>query len=554
MGHLRKTRRNLIAGLPSRRGATEYNTVFLIFDIWQSNSVGRATSQRLIQLTEEKEVPDGVKIFFKPDYAVTDNGAFETIQEGSTNTREPDQAAVSYSGSYGMLAARLKRLTPDNTVYVCMMGDGGTALKQNLTSPDWAPTSSGECFQIATEYYYAQAYADVQTAEPGKTIIPIIMLHGGETDATDNTATSEFAVNFPVLITALRASHASLTNALLIITKIYYLLTANETTINAVFQAYADANSSLVKIVDISDINRKVDLTVPEQGGVATAGADDEHTSYLGQRAKADRAYTHIKAKYAPGVDDSEYEDYVFDVSTISPNGIWLPFSRDNVTIGTNSTITGVINKLDTGVFSSITGSPKFKTGRRRGCISHLASSTNRINTSAAIGTTLINGSFSFSFFIKPRDGRPAANQYILHDIQNTGAANNSRVAFLLETTGKIQAFIAISGTAVTGQTANAIFTDSNQTEEKHIAVTFTNGGLIRIYVDGVLQTLDATNSGNIAALDLTAYLNDTNAFTVNARKTGAGTWDSNYIGGMRHLTCQPVVYSLADISNLMRN
>jgi hypothetical protein len=530
------------------------NTVFLVFDIGQSNSIGRATSQRIIQLTADKEAPNGIKIFYKPDYTSTDNGVFQVLQEGSLNTREPDQAAISFSGAYGMLAARLKRLTPDNYVYVVAAGDGGTAIKQNLTSPDWAPASSGECFQRATEYYYSQAYADVQSENPGKTIIPIICWHQGESDAADNTATTEYATNFAAFVTALRASHSSLADAMLIITKLYYQISANETTINNVFQTYADANSSLVKIVDISDQPRKQDLTVAEQGGIAGANGDDEHTSYLGQAAKADRSYTHVKTRYAPNVDDSEIQSFTFNVGTISSTGFWLPFDRSTVTIGTNSTITGVTNSLSTGTFSTITASPKFKLAERHGSLATLASTTPRIACTAAIGNTLIDGSFSWSAFVKPRDGNPSAANTLWYDIANVSSVNNSRAYVLITTTGKVQAAIAISGTLVTATTASAVWADGNVLDEKHIAVVWPQGGTIQIYVDGVLQSLDATENGNISALTLSNYNNTLFPTNLFCRQTGSSTFDNYFIGTVRHMTCQPVAYSTTDIANLMTN
>jgi hypothetical protein len=529
------------------------NTLFLILDIGQSNSIGRATSQRIIQLTEEKEAPDEVFVYYKPDYTAADTGEFQVLQEGSLNTREPDQAAISFSGAYGMLAARIKRVSP-NIVYIVAMGDGGTALEQNLTSPDWDPDSSGECFQRATSYYYSVAYTKVQTDNPGKTIIPIICWHQGESDALDNTATANYAVNFAAFVTALRASHASLANAMLIITKLYYLLSANETTINNVFQAYADANSNLVKIVDISDMPRKIDLTVGEKGGIAGANGDDEHTSYLGQRAKADRAYTYIKARYAPSTNDAEITGYNFDVSTISPDGIWLPFSRDYVTIGTNSTITAVQNLLNGGACNGITGSPKFKTGRRRGSIATLASTTPRLSFPQPITQNIINGSFSVSFFLKPRDGQPASANYIVHDIANVSSPNNSRFGIFLKTDGKLEAFIAIGGTVVTADTADVIFANSNIQLEKHIVVVFPSGGTIQIYVDGVLQALDVANNGDISALTLANYANTLFDLNVFARRSGSSTFDLHNFGNVRHFTMQPVVYSGANIANLRTN
>jgi hypothetical protein len=543
-------RPNVLSG--SSGGFDSNNTVFVVSDWGQSNSIGRGTAQRIIQLTTDKETPDGVKIYFKTDYTTADNGVFEPLQEGG-NTREPD-GSTGFSGAYGVLAARLKQLTPNNTVYIIAAGDGGTPLTNLLTSPDWNENSVAECFQIFTQRYYNVAYAKIVAENPGKTIVPIMLWHQGENDAADATATAQYAARFATFVPALRASHASLADALLIITKLHYNIDANEAAINAAFQAYADANSDLVKIIDISDINRKVDLTVGEKGGVATAGADDQHTSYLGQIAKANRAYTFIKARYAPNSDDSEIVTNAFDVSTISPVGIWLPLSRNYVTLGTDNTITGIQNLLSTGTFSTFTGPVKFKLAKRKGSITTLASTTPRIIGAGATGSTLIDGSFSVSFFLKPRDGQPAATNTIIHDIQNTASANLSRFGILHIAGGFINTFIAVNGTIVQAQTASAVFTDGGQSEEKHITLTYTNGGIVRIYVNGVLQTLDVLFPGDLSTIDLTAYVNATNPITLFATKTGAASFSTPYIGGIRQITFQSVVYSTNDIANLMLN
>lgn len=533
------------------------NSVFVIFEGGQSNSTGRATSQRTIQLTEYKECPSGVKIYFKPDYTTTDNGTFQILLEGSAHTREPDQSGA-YNGAYGILASLLRKVSP-NTVYIVMAGDGGVALKENLTSPDWYEGSSGEAFEIFTQRYYNVAYPKIQAEQPGKTIYPIICWHQGETDAADPDGTSGYAVRFGDpnrFVDSLRASHSSLSGALMVITKLYYLVTAGETTINAAFQAYADAHSSIVKIIDISDIHRRIDLTADEIGGVAGVGTDDEHTSYLGHRAKALRTYDHIKAKYFPTIDDSEHlTNAVFDPSTLGSTGIRLQFTRSKMTIGQYYVVSAVVNDFSLGTFSTIVGSPRFKIDGVRGCIETLASTTPRIQSSAAIGSSLIDGSFSLNFFMKPRDGNPAIAYTICHDIQNTGSPNNSRFGVFLQTDGTINCLIAVSGTAKQAITNTAVFANGDQLLEKHIAITLTNGNLVRIYVDGVLQTLNVTNNGDISAINLANYVNTTNVFTLLANRSGASTYNQHFFGHLREFDVHTgVVYSQADINNLMLN
>lgn len=536
------------------------NTVFVIKAPGQSNAIGRATASRVYQLTKYREIPDDVKIYYKPDYTSADNGAFFTVQQGTTLTREPDQAAIAFTGDYVMLAENLKRVSP-NTVYIIPEGDGGTALKQNLTTPDWYEGSTGECFQIFTEYYYSVAYSKIVAENPGKTIITVILWHQGESDAADATATSQYSTNFSGagrFIESLRASHSSLSNALLIITKLYYNVDANEATINAFFQSYADANSGLVKIVDISDQRRKQDLSTWEKGGIATAGADDQHTAYTGQITKAEREYAHIKSRYFPLIDDSDMSSYTaFDPSSLGTTGFRLQLTGGKVDTTDYSVITAIDNDFSIGSFSTITNSPRWKAIGRSGGMSFLVSSNARVRTSAAVGSSLIDGSFSFAGWIKPRDGQTASDQYIFHDIQTTVTPNNSRCGFYIQSTGKVVAFIGVGGTTISALTNSVIFQDGVQLKEKHIAVTFTQGGLIRIYIDGVLQTLDAVSNGNIAALTLSNYVNATNPFTIGARLvTQPSTFDLPFTGTIRGdlIWHTGVVYSQTDIDNLMLN
>lgn len=530
------------------------NTIFVVFEIGQSNSVGRGTSERMIQLTEDMETPSDVRYYWKDSYSAVDNGNFVVPLDGSGHTKEPDQSSVGYFGAYFMLASRLKRASP-NPVYVIMMGDGGTALKQNLTTPDWFEGSSAECFQIATSYFYSVAYTKIVAEQPGKNIVPIICWHQGETDAGDADGTSGYSTRFlgsGRFIDSLRASHASLASAYMIMTKLYFQVTAGETTVNAVFQSYADS-SQYADTIDISDINRKVDLTVDEKGGIATSGADDGHTSYLGHIAKADRSYALIKARFFPfGNDSEDLTNTVFDPGSIGTSGVRLQFSRSKVTIGTNSTITDVTNDFSTGTFNSIAGTPKFKRDGKKGRIQFLDGTNARVISSAAIGTTLFSNAagFSMSFFMKPRDGRPSANQMVFHDIQSTGSANLSRVYMLLRTTGVLNVVIAISNVIVTVDTDAAVFTDGAQQNEKHIALTFAPGGNLTIYVDTV-----SIKTTSLSTVTLANYVNATNAFVIGAQRTGASSYTAYFEGSYREFTIHTgVVYTQTQVNNLYLN
>jgi hypothetical protein len=88
----------------------------------------------------------------------------------------------------------------------------------------------------------------------------------------------------------------------------------------------------------------------------------------------------------------------------------------------------------------------------------------------------------------------------------------------------------------------------------KHISVVYNSGGFIQIYINGVLQTLDATDTGNISTVDLAGYTNATTTFTFFERRTAASTWDFPYYGMYRELIGQKVAWSGSDVLNIMSN
>lgn len=273
-------------------GGVASNFIPLIFDIGQSNSIGRAESDRLA-LTSYSKTPDGVKIYYKTAYGATDNGTWQAI-DTATNCKEPDAAGGQRTfGGYLSLATKLRDLLA-REVYVVAAGDGGTALAQGVTANDWNPNTVGSCYERATSQYFSVAITKLQALYPGRQVVVFISWHQGESDAPDATALSAYSANFTAFITALRASHALLANARLYITKLWYSKSAAEGTINTVFTNYQAANSSTTALINISGYPQKDELTVGQIGGFTATTADDNHQSYLAQIAKGELIYTNI--------------------------------------------------------------------------------------------------------------------------------------------------------------------------------------------------------------------------------------------------------------------
>lgn len=528
----------------------------------QSNAIGRGEADRYNQLTPWATTPQKVKIFYKPDYTATDNGTWNDLIVGTILTVEPDLSSFRVLGGYVTAAIKLAAILNRN-VYIIPCGDGGTIMNNGGAFRSWHPSISAECYEVAHSRYLSPALTKLRTDFPGRQILIFRLAHEGETDAGEGRTQSEFFTDIGTYETSARAFTGILDNAPFIITKISYMRDAAEDVINLAWQQFADADPNRVKIIDISDLDRKVDLTTAEKGGFSpSTGADDEHQSYLAQIEKGFRIAEAIRAFY--GLADvslvAPTTNTAFDPSTINAGHVRLQGTSSKVTLVTDTfRISAATNDLSTGTFSSVTGVVCYKHDGGKGWIffpllNGASNNLSRLQTSAAVGTTLFAHSFSVSCWIRPRDGRPPAVYTIYHDVQNTGAINNSRTYALVLTTGQVNVVLAIGGTAVQATTLDPVFDDNAVQRPYHLAITFTSGDAIRIYIDGVLTALDPAFPGDISGLTMANYVNATNVLAIGVNRTGASTYNNHFYGHIREFTIQPVVYSVGDIANLMLN
>lgn len=528
----------------------------------QSNGIGRGEADRYNQLTPWPTIPQKVKIYYKPDYTATDNGTWNDLIVGTILTVEPDLSSFRVFGGYVTAAIKLAAIL-NRDVYIIPCGDGGTIMNNGGAFRSWHPSISNECYEVAHTRYLSPALTKLRTDFPGRQIVIFRTAHEGETDAGQGRSQAQFFADIGTYETSARAFTGILANAPFVVTKISYMRDAAEDTINAAWQQFADADTKRIKIVDISDLDRKVDLSTAEKGGFSpSTGADDEHQSYLAQIEKGFRIAEAIRAFY--GWQDVSLipatTNTAFDPSTINAGHVRLQCTSAKVTLVTDTyRISAATNDLSTGTFSSVTGVICYKHDGGKGwlgfpLLNGASTNLSRLQTSAAVGTTLFAHSFSFSAWVRPRDGHPPIIYTLYQDVQNTGALNNSRTYALILTTGHINVVLAIGGTAVQATTLNPVFDDNAVQRPYHIAITFTSGNLIRIYVDGVLQSLDPAFPGDISGLTMANYVNATNVLTIGANRTGASTYNNHFYGHMREVTIQPVVYSVSDIQNLMLN
>lgn len=255
------------------------------------------------------------------------------------------------------------------------------------------------------------------------------------------------------------------------------------------------------------------------------------------------------------GEDDA---NLAFNPGTITTSGFRLQMNRDNlypitpavngglVIMGRahNTLLTGLVYWLGEG-----TNRGEFFVINDKGWCHFDGSS--RYRSVNAIANSLFNASFSIGFWMLPSDGQPAATQMIIQDVSNAPTdATTDRVQMFLFTDGRIRATYMINNVGVIAETANVIFANGAASTPVHVAATYTSGGLIRIYINGVLQGYNGANTGDISGLTMASYNNASLQTTIGMRQTGASTYDLGYVGKLREVICQPVVWSASDILN----
>jgi tetrahydromethanopterin S-methyltransferase subunit D len=246
------------------------------------------------------------------------------------------------------------------------------------------------------------------------------------------------------------------------------------------------------------------------------------------------------------------YANNNFFPETITATGIRLQMNRDNIQVTTSPAAVAAHNTLETGglQFATAGTAPEFQVALDKGWLNF---ASGRIVSDTSLANTFFRASFSFGFWLWPDDGQPATAQSVFRCSSVTDTTTVDLVRFQLSTDGKVLVGYAANGTNTNLVPASAIFANGAVGAPVHIACTFTSGGIIRLYVNGVLQTDDGTNTGSMAAITMTNY-STTNPMYWCQRQTGASTFDLPYTGRIREFLLQPVIWSAGDITNIMLN
>jgi hypothetical protein len=136
--------------------------------------------------------------------------------------------------------------------------------------------------------------------------------------------------------------------------------------------------------------------------------------------------------------------------------------------------------------------------------------------------------SFSISMWVKPDDGQPASAQIVIGQ-QSSDA--HDRIFLYLYTNGKLDFHYESDDDTAIADTASAVFSNGAETWH-HVVITSNNDTQqIDIYFDGVKQTLDSTNDGDMSDVTMADYAQIRNLF-IGARNT-AGSASVHFDGDL---------------------
>lgn len=275
---------------------------------------------------------------------------------------------------------------------------------------------------------------------------------------------------------------------------------------------------------------------------------------YFGTNAAASIYKYDVSHTNTPSNEHYNNTEFVIDEADA---GVRLQLNRDNITASASAPSVGIAiisrahNTLATGDNTWITGGtvvPELLIQNNRGAAYF---SNGRIQSNTNIPNLFFDVSFSVCFKIKPDDGNPAATQMILWNNSTTSTALTDGFQIQLTTDGKIFARYGEAGTIRTAITNTAIFANG-ATTETHIAVTLTDGDLIRIYVNGVLQTLDAVNNGSLSGITMASFSSANPVYL--GQRNNLGTFDLSYTGTLREFILQTGVWDATAIANRALN
>jgi len=165
-------------------------------------------------------------------------------------------------------------------------------------------------------------------------------------------------------------------------------------------------------------------------------------------------------------------------------------------------------------------------------------------------GTTFqstFRGSFSISAWIKPDDGQPDSDANVIFGTRNSTAQDMCYCR--VQTNGKLYWIYESDNDGKEAETASAVFV--NGAESWHHVVLVANSttagaGGMKIYLDGLEQTLDGTNNGNTSGITFSDFTTSNNVYigANNVNDTAGSFFD----GDISNLQIWDKAWSLSDV------
>ena len=159
---------------------------------------------------------------------------------------------------------------------------------------------------------------------------------------------------------------------------------------------------------------------------------------------------------------------------------------------------------------------------------------------------SIFQSSHTFAFWVRFLDGTPSSTQ-MMFAAQSPNGPNVTRVAFFMGTDGKMTLGYIENGNQVRAKTTTA--QSDALTDWVHVVGITTQTGM-SIYLDGVQETLDATDNGDIGSATLANYSNNTDLY-VGARSS-ANTPDLHLKGRLCDLRIYSKALSQSEINDLV--
>ena len=166
--------------------------------------------------------------------------------------------------------------------------------------------------------------------------------------------------------------------------------------------------------------------------------------------------------------------------------------------------------------------------GRKR---NRFALSFDGSNDHVDTGTTnqaIFRSNFSVGVWVKPEDGRPAANDYIVGGLES---GSTDGFIIYIATNGKINVLFKANGDPLTKRTDSAVFADGAISSWMHILVVVKDAdpSTITIYTNGTEEASSIISSQELSRTNHRLYECNDNIWIGAANSNGSG---SNYFAG----------------------